>query len=634
MINPGHLMNPDEPLQDESAAILYEQPMPAGQISEDEALADGENFYRNSWQAFKFTWPFMRPYYSKTLLVGLFDFCLVLLGLVPPWIAKFLVDQAFPQKDWSMAWVLVAATISVALVTQMFTAARAFMWGYTEVRLPLDLRKKVYRHLQMLSITSIEARPIGQQLYRTTVDVDRLAHTLTRIVPSCFYFAEFTLLVTFASYVDPVITWIVLLFLIPWTILFWWVTTIGRELDRRRLWLAELRDSAVQQGVSTFALIKSFAREKHELHKYTRRTTAVQRVGINGYIILVFFEFATQKILPYAKQVTIFLYFARKVVLGDMTLGMTVPMTAYLTRLNFPLERIVNFGNWIRQIMISAERIMQVLQAEPAIKDLPKAPSLGKLKGNIKFDNMTFERPQLGAVLKDINLELKPGTTTAIVGPSGAGKSTLVSMLLRLHVPASGRVLIDGKDLRTIKLESFLKQVGIVTQDTFIFGGTIAENLQLAKPRASESEMIRVLESVGLGEWLASLVDGIQTDLQEGSALSIGQKQRMGIARALLTGSNLMILDEPTSALDATTEREVMDTIRSVTKDKTVMIVTHRLDSITYAHEIVVLEKGAVVQRGNHADLNSQPGLYADMRKQYHAIDADDHELETQELTR
>ncbi len=633
MIDPAHLMNPDVPLQDESASILYEQPIPAGQISEKEALDEGENFYRNAWDAFKYTWPFMRPYYSKTLLVGLFDFCLVLLGLVPPWIAKFLVDQAFPEKDWHMAWVLVFATVSVALVTQLITGARAFMWGYTEVRLPLDLRKKIYRHLQLLSITSIEARPIGQQLYRTTVDVDRLAHTLTRIVPTCFYFAEFTLLVTFASYVDPVITWVVLLFLIPWTILFWWVTTIGRELDRRRLWLAEMRDSAVQQGVSTFALIKSFGREKHEFHKYTRRTTAVQRVGINGYIILVFFEFATQKILPYMKTVTIFLYFARKVVLGDMTLGMTVPMTAYLTRLNFPLERIVNFGNWIRQIMISAERIMQVLQAEPAIKDAPNARSIGKLKGQVKFEGVSFERPNIGRVLTNISLQLTPGTTTAIVGPSGAGKSTLVSMLLRLHLPSEGRILIDGQDLRGIKLESFLKQVGIVNQDTFIFGGSIAENLQLAKPRASEGEMIKVLESVGLGPWLMSLPEGLASDLQEGAALSVGQRQRIGIARALLTGANLIILDEPTSALDATTEREVMQTIRDVTKDKTVMIVTHRLDSITYADEIVVLESGGIVQHGTHKDLNSTSGLYADMRREYHAIEDEVEAPKLQEKT-
>lgn len=624
MIDPARLLNPAGAVVDESAEVLYEQPLPDGQITEEEALAQGEDFYRNAWDAFKFTWPFMRPYYSKTLLVGLFDFCLVLLALVPPWIAKYLIDQAFPHKDWHLAWVLVFATIAVAFVTQVVTGARAFMWGYTEVRLPLDLRKRIYRHLQNLSITSIEARPVGQQLYRTTVDVDRLSHTLTRIVPSCFYFAEFTLLVTFASYVDPVITWIVLLFLIPWTILFWWVTTVGRELDRRRLWLAEMRDSAVQQGVSTFALIKSFAREKHEFHKFTRRTTAVQRVGVNGYIILVFFEFATQKVLPYAKSVTIFLYFARKVVLGSMSLGMTVPMTAYLTRLNFPLERIVNFGNWIRQIMISAERIMQVLQAEPAIKDLPNAKSVGRLKGHVSFQALTFERPAAGTVLKDIDLDLKPGTTTAIVGPSGAGKSTLVSMLLRLHLPTSGRILIDGKDLRAIKLESFLKQVGVVSQDTFIFGGTIAENLQLGKPRATETEMLEVLESVGLGPWLASLPEGLGTNLQEGGALSVGQKQRLGIARALLTGSNLMILDEPTSALDATTEREVMATLRSVTQGKTVLIVTHRLDSITYADEIVVLQDGQIVQRGTHEKLNSISGLYADMRSEYHAIDGEE----------
>ena len=590
-------------------------------MTEEESLQIGDGFYRNAWDAFRYTWPFMRPYYSKTLLVGLFDFMLVLLGLIPPWIMKFLVDQAFPTKNAHLATTYIAAAVGIALANQIVVGARAFLWGYLEVRLPLDLRFRVYKHLQQLSLTTIEGRPVGQYMYRITTDVDRLSHTLTRIVPHLFYFAEFTLLVTFSTRADPLITGIVLLFLVPWTILFWWVTTIGRELDRRRLWLCEMRDSGVQQGVSSFSLIKSFGRERHEYLKYTDRTTAVQRVGINGYIILVFFEFATQKILPYAKQVTIFLYFARQVVLGNMTLGMTLPLSAYLNRLNFPLERIVNFGNWIRQIMISAERIMQILQTEPTIQDKPDAKPMGPLKGLVELRGVSFERPGIGKVLNKIDLTLRPGRTVAVVGPSGAGKSTLIGMALRLNEPSEGEVLIDGQNLADLKLDSYQKQIGIVSQDTYIFGGSILDNLALAKPDATEDEMRDSLSRVGLSGWLEGLPNGLKTDLSEGSGLSVGQRQRLGIARALLTGANLFFLDEPTSALDATTEREVMQTIRAVTEGKTALIVTHRLDSILYADHIVVLDGGKIVQQGSHAELMASGGLYAELRRSYHEIE-------------
>lgn len=603
-------------------------------MTEEESLRIGDKFYRNAWHAFKYTWPFMRPYYGKTLLTGLFDFMLVLLGLVPPWIAKFLVDQAFPHKDAHLAWTFIGATVAVLFVNQLVVGARAFLWGYQEVRLPMDLRFRIYRHLQKLSMASIDGRPVGQYMYRITTDVDRLSHTLTRIVPNVFYFAEFALLVTFSTRADPLITGIVLLFLIPWTILFWWVTTIGRILDRRRLWLCEMRDSAVQQGVSSFSLIKSFSRERHEYHKYTVRTTGVQRMGINGYIILVFFEFATQKILPYMKQVTIFLYFARQVVLGNITLGLTLPLTAYLTRLNFPLERIVNFGNWIRQIMISAERIMQILQTEPAIKDKPGAFKLDALEGRVEFKGVSFDREGVGRVLTDIDLSLRPGRTVAVVGPSGAGKSTLIGMALRLNVPNEGTVLVDGHNLSDVNLESYLKQVGIVTQDTFIFGGSIADNLRLTRPRATDDEMIDALASVGLTAWFDSLPDGLDTDLAEGAALSVGQRQRLGVARAVLAGSNLLFLDEPTSALDATTEREVMETIRNVSEGRTTLIVTHRLDSILYADHIVVLDRGRIVQQGTHADLMAEGGLYAELRKRYHELDqAQDEDAPTEAIS-
>jgi ABC-type multidrug transport system fused ATPase/permease subunit len=210
-----------------------------------------------------------------------------------------------------------------------------------------------------------------------------------------------------------------------------------------------------------------------------------------------------------------------------------------------------------------------------------------------------------------------------VVGPSGAGKSTLLGLVLRFHDPNAGRVLIDGQDLRDLDRTSYLNQCGVVMQETFIFGGTVRDNLRVVRPDATDEAIQRALEEVELGVWLAALPDGLDQDLESGLALSVGQRQRIGIARALLADAPLLLLDEPTSALDAETERQVMATIRKAAQNRATLLVTHRLGTVVDADEIVVLERGAVVQRGTHNELMATGGLYADLQRLYRSMPID-----------
>ncbi|HMS56356.1 MAG TPA: ABC transporter ATP-binding protein [Fimbriimonadaceae bacterium] len=586
-------------------------------LTEEEALYVSANFRRSAWQAFLFIMPFLRPHLLRLILVCIADIAIIILNFIPPWYGTYLIDRAFPQRDWKMASTIIVLLLATTLLTQLLIAIRKFVYNYVEVRIPLDLRARMYRHIQRFKLETIDATPIGEVLFRLTVDTDRVAHTIYRILPTFTMLVQFALILGFSTYTDPVISLFVLLFIIPWTILFYWVTSISRVLDRRRLYLAEVRDSGIQQTASSFGLVKAFANERLERHKNVVRAGGAQRVAVHGYLFLVPFELVTQRILPYARQTTVFLYLSWKVVNGQMTLGTMVPLTTYLNRLNYPIERMVNFFNWVRQTMVSVERMMKILQTQPSIVDKPGAVRLTSVSGNVEVRDVTFQRQGQNPALSSVSLTLQPGKRVAIIGPSGAGKSTLVNLILRSNVPNQGAVLIDGVDVRDLEIESFLRRIGVVNQETFLFGGTLGDNLRFVKPEATDEELDTVLRSVGLGTFLDAQPNGLNQDLQSGTSLSIGQKQRIGIARSLLSDPRLLILDEPTSALDAASESEVMAVINRLSGDRAVLMVTHRLDTILDFDEIIVLELGRVAGRGTHSELMQTCPLYVELRQSY-----------------
>lgn len=589
-------------------------------MTEVEARASAESYRQNSWKAFLFVLQFLKPQGRRLFLVCLIDISISFINLTIPWFGKFIIDQAFPQRDWNMTLSIAAAIAAMAALVYALSGLRTYLYNTAEMLIGLGIRQRMYDHLQRLSLDTIESVPVGQQTFRITTDADRIAHMLVRILPTATMLVEFALILAVASYVEPILTMIVMGFLIPWTILFIWVTHYGRILDRRRLRFGELRDAGILQAAASFPTIKSFNRVRSEVMRNVSANLAVQRVSAQGYLILVGFEFATQRLIPFLKSTTIYLFLIRKVVFGQMTLGMTVPMIAYLSRLSFPLERIVNFGCWIWQTMVSAERLMHLLTTEPAIQDPPGARRVESVGGRLEFRGAGVTREGVGPVLQDVSLVLEPGTVTAVVGPSGAGKSTLLALALRALNPTAGSILLDGEDLLPRDRISYLRHCGTVMQDTYIFAGTVADNLRISRPDATDDDLRQVLRQVELLDWVEAQPEGLAHDLDGGSGLSAGQRQRIGIARALLPNPSFFFLDEPTSALDAQTEAQIVDMLRGVCRGRTTLVVTHRLETIVAADKIVVLDRGRIVEEGKHEALLAQGGLYSDLYRLHRTL--------------
>jgi ABC-type multidrug transport system fused ATPase/permease subunit len=347
------------------------------------------------------------------------------------------------------------------------------------------------------------------------------------------------------------------------------------------------------------------------------------RINIKQFFVEVLQSSVVSNLLPWMKSQLIWVYFARKVIDGDLTYGMVSPILAYMNRLTHPVQGIVDNFNRVRLAMIPAERLFETLDVSPAVSEKPKAIRLTDVNGSVVFDRVSFRYEDGHPVLQDISFAVGPGRKVAIVGPSGAGKSTLVSLLLRLHDPVAGEVLVDGCDLRDIRISSYQQQVGLVMQETYLFGGTIAENLLFVNPHATRDEMDRATRLAGIYDWIMAQPKGYEQDLSEGASLSVGQKQRLGIARAILRDPRILILDEPTSSLDSQTEELIVETLREVAKGRTTLMISHRLHTITDADEIIVMEHGRIAQRGRHEDLVSLPGVYRELYFLYYGLPDD-----------
>lgn len=564
----------------------------------------------------------LAPYWDKVLLIVLVVCCAMTTGMLGPWFGKFLIDDAFPERNWRLFWIIVAGQIGLMCFNKMLWLLNSLFTRYIDLRVFGDLQSRFFDHLVRLSMTFMHNRPVGEHIYRASSDVWAVMFMITDILPRFLEAVfQFVLLLAFLTYLDWRVTLIVLLYMIPYTAVIHWITTIVRRFDREARTKWQYASAVLQDGIAGKLVVKTFARRQHEVKRYMTARIDAWRTQIKRQFTFIAKGqlVGNWGFLPWFMGWCVKVWLFREVILGRMTYGSLIPVFAYMNRFRNPLQRITNLIQDLRVAMVPAERLMQTLDVAPVVTNRPGAPDMPPLTGKIDFEDVHFSYEEGVPILQGLDFHIEPGRKVAFVGHSGAGKSTVLNLLLRLYDPAAGRVLIDAIDIRDVRMESLQQQVGLVFQDTFLFIGTIRDNILFANSRATDEDVWEALREADLDGFVRSLPDGLDTDLHEGTSLSGGQKQRLGIARALIRDPKILILDEPTSSLDSDTEARVLETLRRAMEGRTTIIISHRLPTVIDADIIYAMDEGRVVEHGSHTDLLARRGYYSQLYTAYFA---------------
>src|SRR5881398_2939057 len=558
---------------------------------------------------------FLRPY-KRGLVISIFlaigsQACQIALILVT---GKDVIDQALVNHDRHRLWLYVGVIAALGFVSAALMLGRRLISGKQALDVEMDMRQSLYAHLVRLSFGFYDRHQTGQLMSRATVDLQGVRFFLGY---GLIFFFQNILTVVFVTGVLLVFQWKLALIALA-------ITPVLVALAYRYSHVSHPTLREVQQKLADVAtvaeenivgvhVVKSFAQEPKEEQKFRARSEAVfdQTIKANRqralYVPLISW-------VPLVAQAAVLLVGARMVTSGELSVGGFVAFNLYLGMLVMPLR---SHGMWIGQAQratASGERIFQVMDEPEEIADRPGAGELPNGGGHIRFEGVDFEYMPGRPVLEEIDLDVPPGRTIALIGHTGAGKTTLTSLVPRFYDVTAGRVTIDGADVRDVKLRSLRSEIGAISQDTFLFSATVRENITFGAPDLSNDEVEHVARLAQAHEFIERLPEGYQTIIGErGITLSGGQRQRIAIARALAVDPRILILDDATASVDATTEARIRLGLREAMRGRTTLIIAHRLSTIALADEIVVLDEGRIAARGTHDQLLETSAVYSDI---------------------
>lgn len=571
--------------------------------------------------------PYFKKYRGVLALDLIFAFLTTLCELALPLIIRFITDKATNDIMSLTVGVILQVGAFYLVLRIIDTAANYYMANVGHVmgaRIETDMRKDLFSHLQKLSYSYYDNTKIGQLMARITsdlFDVTEFAHHC----PEEFFIAGIKILASFVilSFFNIWLTLIIFSILpIMLVCTFHFNKKMRRAFKRSRYQIGEL-NAQVEDSLLGVRVVKSFANEKVEKKKFKRGNDGFLAIKREMYKYMAGFQ-STTRMFDGIMYITVVVAGSLFLINGSITPGDLTAYLLYVSTLLTSIRRIVEFTEQFQRGMTGIERFIEVVDTPVEIVDEPDAISLEDVKGDIKFDHVSFRYDAKGSdVLTDINLHVHPGDNVALVGPSGSGKTTLCHLIPRFYEVSSGRILLDGIDIKKIKLTSLRSQIGIVQQDVYLFSGSIYDNIEYGRPGASQEEIVWAAKMAGAHDFIMQLEDGYHTYVGErGVKLSGGQKQRISIARVFLKNPPILILDEATSALDNESERLVQQSLEKLTRGRTTFTIAHRLTTIRNASTILVLTDEGIVEQGSHQELIAKKGLYYELSQMYADLDA------------
>ena len=537
------------------------------------------------------------------------------LTLAVPEITQRIIDIAIAEDRRGLLAVLSLSIVGFTILRGVFHFAQEYALQYSVQKAIYDIRNTMYDHLQRLPFSFYDKSQTGQLISRAPGNIDSLrrffAFGMFKFVSSIYTFVAVLIICLMKNWKLALIA----LSIMP--VLVYTGKRFGQSVRPK---FKELRQKhadvtiAIQENITGAQVVRTFAQEEYEIEKFSAQANALMRMSLKIARLWSYF-FPLNDFISRLGIVLILWFGGWQIMRGDLTLGEFVAFNMYIMTLMMPVRMLGFIINVAQEAIASGERIFEILDTESEVDESSDAKPMPDIKGHVRFENVSFGyETGDGLVLKNLNLDVKPGESIALLGATGSGKSTIINLVPRFYDPTSGTITVDGIDIRDVTLESLRKQISIVLQETYLFAASLKDNISYGKTDATMEQIIAAAKAANIHDFITSLPKGYDTAVGErGVTLSGGQKQRVAIARALLMAPRILILDDSTSSVDTETEHLIQNALTTLMANRTTFVIAQRLSTVKRANKIIVLENGEIVEAGTHEELLEKGGIYTEI---------------------